>query len=92
MANSSVDSYLMTSSPYCNTLDDDPEPWEVGNGSAIWISPSSKGNLVARNSILDVDGDSVVVEGDGNRIEVLTEDESVSDLGRANTVESCSGQ
>ena len=69
-----------------NTLDDDPEPWEVANGAAIWISPGSEGNLVARNSILDLDGESVVIEGDGNRIEVSSEDESVRDLGRANTL------
>jgi prolyl oligopeptidase len=66
----------------------DPEKmgWGTANGSGIWISPGSDGNEIAGNTFEDIAGAAVVVEGDSNRVEMRSANDSVRDLGRANRV------
>lgn len=58
----------------------------TANGSAIWISPGSKGNEITGNSFEDIASYAVFVEGDSNRVELRDFEDKVRDLGSDNTV------
>jgi parallel beta-helix repeat protein len=64
----------------------DEEQWRHANGSAIWVSPGSDGNEIIGNTFEDVAGYTVVIEGDGNRVELRSPSDSVRDLGTGNRV------
>lgn len=63
-----------------------PPTWEVANGSAIWVSPGSEENEIAGNIFEDIAAFTVVVEGDDNRVELRSADDTVRDLGCGNRV------
>ncbi|HUG38904.1 MAG TPA: alpha/beta fold hydrolase [Longimicrobiales bacterium] len=63
-----------------------PTPWRQANGSAIWISPGSDGNEIAGNEFEDIAAFAVVVEGDGNRVDLTDPADAVRDLGTGNRV------
>ncbi|HUE76345.1 MAG TPA: amidohydrolase family protein, partial [Longimicrobiales bacterium] len=69
-----------------NTMIDDPEPWRDANGSGIWISPGSDGNVVAGNAFEDVAAYEVFIEGDSNRVEIRSASDEWGDLGTGNRV------
>jgi parallel beta-helix repeat protein len=53
-----------------NTVLSSSELWREANGSGIWFSPGSDGNEIVGNSFEGIAGDAVVLEGNGNRVEV----------------------
>lgn len=68
------------------TWDGFEQQWETANGSGIWLSPGSDGNEVVGNVFEDIAADAVVVEGDGNQVELADPADAVRDLGRSNRV------
>lgn len=68
-------------------LDLVPE-WGHANGSAIWSSPGSDDNEIIGNTFSDIALHAVVLEGDRNVVELLSEDDAVRDLGAGNQVRS----
>jgi parallel beta-helix repeat protein len=64
----------------------DPEAWRDANGSGIWISAGSDGNVVAGNTFDAVAGPAVFLEGDNNRVELRSASDTVRDQGSSNRV------
>lgn len=63
-----------------------PPTWETANGSAIWVSAGSEGNVIAGNTFEAIAGEAVVVEGDRNEVMLRSTDNTVRDLGSSNRV------
>lgn len=68
------------------TWGDDPDRWREANGSGIWVSPGSDDNEIVGNTFEDVASDAIVLEGDGNRVELGSASDVVRDLGSENEV------
>lgn len=60
--------------------------WEVGNGSGIWVSPRARENEITGNVFERVEGASITLEGDDNRVELLAPTDSDRDLGSNNRI------
>jgi parallel beta-helix repeat protein len=69
-----------------NTPSGDPPEWREANGSGIWLSPGSDGNEIVGNTLEEIASSSVVLEGDGNRLELRSTSDHVRDLGADNQV------
>jgi parallel beta-helix repeat protein len=69
-----------------NTLGGDAQRWAVANGSAIWVSPESDENAILRNTLSNIAGWAIVIEGDRNHIEFRDPVEAARDLGRGNRI------
>lgn len=65
--------------------------WEAAIGSAIWVSPGSDHNEIAGNTFEEVASAAVFLEGDDNRVELRSADDSVRDLGNGNEVTASDG-
>jgi hypothetical protein len=63
-----------------NTLFPEPPEWGEANGSGIWISAGSDGNEIVNNTFVDVAANTVVLEGDGNRVETRTPADEIAAL------------
>jgi hypothetical protein len=63
-----------------------PPPGPDANGAGIWISRGSDENEILGNVFDDVAGDTIVLEGDRNRVETRSTSDSVHDVGSANRV------
>lgn len=60
--------------------------WELGNGSGIWVAPDARENRISGNEIERTEGASITLEGSGNVVRLLTDADSVVDLGIENQV------
>jgi parallel beta-helix repeat protein len=65
-------------------LGGDPEVWRDANGSGIWISPGSHENEIVNNAFEDIAGAAIVLEGDGNVVQLRRARDTVRDLGAGN--------
>jgi parallel beta-helix repeat protein len=63
-----------------------PPQWSEANGSGILISAGSDENEILANTVADVAGSAIVLEGDRNRVETRSASEVVRDLGSGNQV------
>jgi parallel beta-helix repeat protein len=68
------------------TWGDRPQCWREANGSGIWLSPASNENEIIGNVFEDVASHAVVLEGDGNVVELRSEGDGVRGLGTGNVV------
>lgn len=63
-----------------------PLGWGEANGSGIWISPGSEENEIVGNTFADIAAHAIVVEGDGNVVEIRSAADAVHDLRADNQV------
>jgi hypothetical protein len=62
------------------------------NGAGIWISFGSDQNEISANLISGTAGAAIVLEGDGNTVEMVNLGDEVRDAGAGNTVSTGTGQ
>ena len=78
---------IRTRSPFPGlTWGEDSERWRRANGAGVWVSPGSAGNEIAGNTFGDIPGPAVVLQGDGNRVELKSARDRAEDLGEGNRV------
>ena len=64
--------------------DGDPGAWKVANGAGIWLSSDSHDNEILGNRFDAIASDAIVIEGNGNRVELAAGTDTVRDLGQNN--------
>ena len=60
--------------------------WELGNGSGIWVAPDARDNRISGNVFERNEGPSITLEGVENVVQLVSDSDSVTDLGSGNRV------
>ena len=68
-----------------------PPAWREANGAGVWISPDSHENEIVGNTFADIAAHAIVVEGDGNIVEIRSAADTVRNLGADNQVRGPNG-